>query len=171
MNDVRQKLDSSKLLVLTDKLAFELSLYNLNIASYVRPSTVRSYNECLRLVGHVVCVALFPGLPRFYLPFTIIHASGRAVKTGKAWTQGRCREGAIFKIQTSMKPPQGATIQEGRHSGLDTHGGRQLAEGSAGRKGIFPKTYVMASVCVCACAWHVLFISISSLEFPLFYRC
>ena len=113
MNDVRQKLVSSKLLVLTDKLAFELSLYNLNIASYVRPSTVHSYDECLRLVGHVVCVALFPGLPRFYLPFTIIHASGRAVKTGKAWTQRRCREGAIFKIQTSMNPHREPPFKKG----------------------------------------------------------
>ena len=109
MNDVRQKLASSKLLVLTDKLAFELSLYNLNIC----PSTVHSYDQCLRLVGHVVCVALFPGLPRFYLPFTIIHASGRAVKTGKAWTQGRCREGAIFKIQTSMNPHRELPFKKG----------------------------------------------------------
>ena len=59
--------------------------------------------------------------------------------------------GGDIQDSNIYEPPQGATIQEGRHSGLDTHGGRQLAEGNAGRKGIFPKTYVMVSECVCVC--------------------
>ena len=41
----------------------------------------------LRKVRNSLLLAMFPGLPHFYFPFsfTVIHGSGRAMKTGKAW--------------------------------------------------------------------------------------